>query len=164
MRHANASPSYNARASRMRMRGLSKSANRTSRLIYGFCKPCTVIGLSRGWSEARRRTKCEIIQERQIEFRRAYISGRLDLKISFVVIIILTRRHGGYNASFLQLFQRYFLVIMRNISARYKDRHIRYIPSNNSFAQRRIVANWPHKVTVLFFNIIIFRYCDIGVV
>jgi len=48
MRHANASSSYNARASRMRMRGLSKSANRTSRLIYGFCKPCTVIGLSRG--------------------------------------------------------------------------------------------------------------------
>lgn len=48
MRHANTSPSYNARASRMRMRGLSKSANRTSRLIYGFCKPCTVIGLSKG--------------------------------------------------------------------------------------------------------------------
>lgn len=98
MRHANASPSYNARASRMRMRGLSKSANRTSRLIYGFCKPCTVIGLSRGWSEANRRTKCEIIQERQIEFRRAYISSRLDFKISSAAIIISTRRLERCNA------------------------------------------------------------------
>lgn len=94
MRHANASPSYNAGTSRMRMRGLSKSTNRTSRLIYGFCKPCTVIGLSRGWSEAKR-TKCEIIQERQIEFRRAYISDRLDLKISSAAIIISTRRREG---------------------------------------------------------------------
>lgn len=90
MRHANALLSYNARASRMRMRGLSKSTNRTSRLIYGFCKPCTVIGLSKRWSKAKRRTKCEIIQERQIELRRACISSRLDLKISSTAIIIST--------------------------------------------------------------------------
>lgn len=104
MRNANASPSYNARASRMRMRGLSKSANRTSRLIYGFCKPCTVIGLSREWREANRRTKCEIIQERQIEFRRAYISSRLDFKISSAAIIISTRRFARHAQTFPDYF------------------------------------------------------------
>lgn len=88
----------------MRMRGLSKSANRTSRLIYGFCKPCTVIGLSREWREANRRTKCEIIQERQIEFRRAYISSRLDFKISSAAIIISTRRFGRYAQTFSDYF------------------------------------------------------------
>lgn len=107
MRHANASPSYNAGTSRMRMRGLSKSTNRTSRLIYGFCKPCTVIGLSRGWSEAKR-TKCEIIQKRQIEFRRAYISDRLDLKISSAAIIISTRRRGRHARSSFECFKIIF--------------------------------------------------------
>jgi len=39
---------------------------------------------------ANRRGECEIIQERQIEFRRAYISSGLDLKISSAAIIIPT--------------------------------------------------------------------------
>lgn len=102
--HANASPSYNARVSRVRIRRLSKSTNRTSCLIYGFCKPCTVIGLSRRRSGETMRTECEIIQERQIEFRRAYLSGRLDLKISFVVIIISMKIDGKHARLFCDCF------------------------------------------------------------
>lgn len=89
MQHANASLSYNTRASRMRMRGLSKSANRTLRLIYGLCKPCTVIGLSKGMERSEEENQVRnysgttdrilsCIRKQQIEFE-DFIHGNYNL-------------------------------------------------------------------------------------